>query len=151
MCYEITQICISHMHSMDDEQQWHVQQLSRHCRICGQRLQKERSRSSSYACIEKQEDLEMTFGIYTGVDETLYPSHFCNSCYAKTKRSRESTAKGEPYNPAISVFVWTPHSSPDCTVRKNEHLWFSSKNHMYIRIMSIGMHTLQNPYVRRAC
>ena len=47
---------------MEDEC-WHVVKLAKHCRVCGKRLQKGKTRSSTYACTEKKEELELTFGI----------------------------------------------------------------------------------------
>ena len=105
---------------MDDCEKWHVEQLAKHCRVCGQRLHKGKKRSSVYSCEEKKEDLEFTFGIRPADSGTFYPTHFCGSCYLKIKRAKESTKKGTPYNPYLSLFHWTPHlSTTTCTVRDN--------------------------------
>lgn len=102
-----------------EKEQWHVQQLAKYCRVCGQRLEKAKRRSSTYSCINKKEELQLTFGVTVENDSyTVHPSRFCASCYLKTKRTRESIEKGEPYNPDISVFLWTPHSDSTCEVRK---------------------------------
>ena len=39
---------------MDEDKCWHVEQLAKHCRVCGNRLQKEKTRSSTYACTNKK-------------------------------------------------------------------------------------------------
>ena len=107
------------IHRMDDDKCWHVEQLAKHCRVCGNRLQKGKTRST-YACTNKKEELQLTFGVTVDNDcSTVHPSHFCNSCYLKSKRTMESIKKGEPYNPAISIFHWKPHSTETCKIYRN--------------------------------
>ena len=52
---------------MDDNQHWHIEQLDKHCRVCGQRLRKGKTQSTAYACKEREEDLELTYGVNTTV------------------------------------------------------------------------------------
>ena len=103
------------MQRMDEDK--HVEQLAKHCRVCGNRLQKGKTRSSTYACVNKKEELQLTFGVTVDNDRSeVHPTHFCGSCYLKVKRTTEGIKKGEPYNPVISVFHWTPHSTQTCKV-----------------------------------
>ena len=72
------------MQRMDEEK--HVEQLAKHCRVCGNRLQKGKSRSSTYACVNKKEELQLTFGVTVDNDKSeVHPSYFCGSCYLKVR------------------------------------------------------------------
>ena len=107
------------MHRMEDNEQheqWHIQQLSKHCRVCGHRLERGKARSSTYSCKENMEELQLTFGIGMHNSSVVHPSLICGSCYMKTKRKKESVKKGEPYDPDYSLFQWLPHSTPTCSV-----------------------------------
>ena len=95
----------------------HTEELAKHCRVCGLRLQKTNKRAPSFPCSEKKEEIELTFAITINDDDKIYPNHFCSSCYLKTKRKKIALEQGQPYNPIIPVFSWTQHTTPSCEVR----------------------------------
>ena len=106
---------------MDEEHIWHTKQLAKHCRVCGQRLQRAKTKtktSSIFSCMERKEELQVTFGITVNDDDNMiHPTRFCSSCYLKTKRRSLAIEKSQPYDPVISVYVWIPHVTVTCKVR----------------------------------
>ena len=61
----------------------HVKYLEDHCRVCGEKLQKTNSRTTSFSCIDHKADLQTAFDIDVTHDNKQENSpHFCNSAYA---------------------------------------------------------------------
>lgn len=60
----------------------HIKCLEDHCRVCGEKLQKAKSRMTSFPCAEHKADLQTAFDIdVTHDNEQVHPSHFCNGCH----------------------------------------------------------------------
>jgi len=72
--------------------------LDQHCRVCGGRLQKAKSRKTYYDCTHYKEELRTTFLIdVRGDSSDIHPKSFCGSCYAVIRRHSEAVLKGLPY------------------------------------------------------
>ena len=94
-----------------DVDQFHIENLSKLCRICGKRLKKFAEKyESSYSCVDHKKWLAEKFGIDIENDERfVHPAKFCHSCYHLTH--------------AISPFVWPKHPVgmiEDCVVCSQE-------------------------------
>lgn len=102
--------------------EFHLQQLAKHCRVCGKRLCKAKGRASVYQCTDHIADLFTSFGVNVSSDDDdkISPTKFCNPCYATMKRVIVAGKEGMPYTHTITPFVWTEHA-PDCSVRTNHH------------------------------
>jgi hypothetical protein len=100
---------------------FHTDQLSEHCRVCGKRLSKAKGRATVYNCIKYKSELLTYFGVDVSQDvEEKHPPSFCNPCYAATKRADKAAGDGVPYNHTIIPINWTEHSaSGECLVRPN--------------------------------
>ena len=98
--------------------QWkniYVVMLEKHCRVCGERLEKAKKKSFSYACSQHRKALRDTFDIDVSSDvRSVFPERFCSSCFLKTRHQVARLRKGLPYNFAPTPFSWSPHSS-SCT------------------------------------
>lgn len=97
--------------------EFHLQQLERHCRVCGRRLCKSKGRAQPvYECTSHSSDLLTSFGVdVSGDDEQILPTKFCNPCYVTMKRAMRTRKDGIPYFHTITPFIWTEHT-PSCTV-----------------------------------
>ena len=95
----------------------HVKYLEDHCRVCGEKLQKAKSRVTSFSCIGHKAGLQTAFDIdVTHDNKQVHPPHFCNSCNRKMNRVCMSKVQVLPYKPTIKVYEWTPHASSACSV-----------------------------------
>ena len=101
----------------DAEVDVHETFLGELCRVCGDKLQKAKSRSTSFVCNTHQADLKSGFSIDVERDDiTQHPPHFCMSCYKKMKRICHSKETTTPYRATVNPFQWTPHTSEGCSV-----------------------------------
>ena len=98
----------------------HLQQLVKHCRICGKRLCKAKGRATTFECKDYMEELLMTFGINAGSDDIhVLPSKFCKPCYAVMSRKVKASKEGVPYTHTVNPMTWTPHNT-NCQVKKKK-------------------------------
>ena len=97
--------------------EYHLQQLPKHCRVCGKKLFKTKGRSVTYNCEQYKAELTATFSIEISQDcSEQHPPQFCQSCYCGMKRATKATSEGSPYCSSIVVYEWTKHT-PECSVR----------------------------------
>ena len=105
---------------MDEQQQYHHHQLAKHCRICGNRQQKAKSKTTTYDCTGHREQLLQAFRVDISSDtEDIHPIQFCQHCYCAMQRARTAAAKGVPYTTSVITYKWQQHSS-DCRVRNTD-------------------------------
>ena len=97
----------------------HLQQLEKHCRVCGRRLHKAKGRTQPiYQCTSFASDLHTSFGLDVSEDDgDIFPAHFCTPCYITMVRAVKAKEKGTPYFPTIKPFIWTRHTTLHCPVR----------------------------------
>ena len=96
-----------------------VHSLDKHCRVCGGRLQRAKGKNTqtARACVEHQLALLHTFKVDVTFDDAeIHPSHFCNGCYAATRRQAAAASKGNLYHHSIAVFPWSRHLEQGCEV-----------------------------------
>lgn len=119
--------------------EFHANQLSRACRVCGKNLNKAKKRERSFLVSEHSKELAAVFGIDTTRDtEDIHPPSFCLPCrvFITSWHSRVGNA------PAVGrVYTWQKHSETDCTVSKAV-LTFS-QNSRHIKLA--GLPSLHNP------
>lgn len=97
--------------------EYHKDQLTKHCRICGKRLMKAKSRSVVYLCSDFQKDLLTYFNIDVCQDVAdTHPTNFCSRCFGTRTQAAKALV---PYHHAITPMNWTPHSEGDCLVKSN--------------------------------
>ena len=88
--------------------EWHHNQLSLHCRICGGRLKKSRSARAGreYLYSNLQKEIQDVFGVIIANDQKeVHPTSMCRSC-------NDTIAK--KLIPSV-VFEWQQHSE-ECKV-----------------------------------
>ncbi len=101
---------------MDEQEQFHHHQLAKHCRICGSRQQKPKSKVTTYDCTGYREELLQVFQVDTSSDtEDTHPTQFCHCGYCAMWRAMTARAKGAPYTTSVITYEWQQHSS-DCRV-----------------------------------
>lgn len=97
--------------------EFHQEHLRKHCRICGNRLNKKKKHAQVYSCAKHQSDLLSTFKVDISSDtDAIHPSHFCNPCYSVTRRAEKANQSGVPFVHATTVMDWSEHSVLDCLV-----------------------------------
>lgn len=97
----------------------HLVQLSKHCRVCGKKLCKAKSKATVYPCKDHPNSLLKCFGVDISRDEpTIHPPKFCNPCFAVTKRFAKATADGVHYSHSVQCMEWSSHTEDTCMVRK---------------------------------
>lgn len=117
--------------------EYHQQQLTKHCRICGKRLSKLKQKSPAYKCTKSVSDLLSTFETDISKDlPTVHPVQYCNPCHLVIKRAEDARQHGLPYTHTTSVFNWTPHSDDHCLVSSD------TQTHHHILLHYIGLSTL---------
>ncbi len=96
----------------------HLEQIQKHCRICGNRLGKSKGKKIQpvYACTDHVEDLNTFVEIHSSEDDLTVPQNFCNACYLRISRAKKAKASHLPF-PQITAMEWTPHQDEGCTVR----------------------------------
>lgn len=103
--------------------EYHQEQLLKHCRICGNRLNKAKGRSQPvYSCTEHSADLAELAGVPNASSEDclVYPQSYCNTCSSKLKRAKQAAKDGFPF-PSIVAMEWFPHEE-GCKVGRILHL-----------------------------
>lgn len=96
--------------------EFHQQQLGKHCRVCGRRLCKLKSKAPVYLCTEYSEDL-LNLGVDVSGDvPTIHPLKFCNPCRAMFKRAEKARKAGVPYTHTTKPMEWTSHADSSCLV-----------------------------------
>ena len=114
---------------MEQTAETHVKLLDKHCRVCAGRLQRAKSRSTSFLCTSHKEDLRSAFNIDIEKDDVEeHPTHFCNSCYKKMKRSCANRDASVPQTSTLQVFHWTSHTTEECPVS----LLYAHENKLFI-------------------
>lgn len=123
----------------------HIVMLEKHCRVCGERLEKAKKKSFSYACSQHRKALRDTFDIDVSSDvRSVFPEIFCSSCFLKTRHQAAWLRKGLPYNFALTAFSWSPHSSSS-TVRET----VVTMEHAPISCYFTGLYTINRVKKRR--
>lgn len=99
--------------------EFHLEQLAKHCRVCGKRLCKAKGRSQpTHQCSKHTADLVTAFQISTSNDnEHAHPHCFCNNCYRTMTWVVKCQLDGILHHPETSLFEWTEHTL-DCPVRE---------------------------------
>lgn len=96
---------------MDEGQEFHLRELAKHCRICGRRLYKAKSKATVYTCSERISDLKSAFRVDVSTDTpTVHPQHFCMSCYAAIGRIKAADSEGVPFAVSTAPMEWTEHT-----------------------------------------
>ncbi len=101
--------------------------MSLQSRIFGNRLQKAKSKITTYTCTGYKEKLLQAFRVDVSSDaEGTHPTHFCKCCYVAMSRVMTATAKGTPYTTSVINYQWQEHSG-DCRVCKSRQLLIQLK------------------------
>ncbi len=113
--------------------EYHQDQLSKCCRICGRRLHKANKHSTykhstSYSCDNHALKLLTMFGVNvhrTSLKSTHYASANCHAILQKS-------SKQEVYSPVsrIEPFQWSLHKETECSVRllHNRYIWYYNRS-----------------------
>ena len=98
---------------------FHLEQLGRHCRVCGGKLAKAKGKVVTYSCGDYEEDLQTSFSLdVTRDDPQVHPLLFCQSCYCSMKRSTKAVSDGACFSSSKVCYNWKEHSE-DCSVRNS--------------------------------
>ncbi len=103
--------------------EFHTVQLTKHCRVCGKRLNKSKGKAQPvYSCAEASEDLSAIVGVDNSKerDHHILPQFFCHLCCSKISSAKKSKKDGFPFR-AIVPKEWSSHQEEDCEVRKNKY------------------------------
>lgn len=90
---------------------FHQQQLQKHCRICGNRLNKAKGRQQPvYSCREHADDLAACAGVMMASteDSAVFPQWYCNLCHSLLHRAKLAAKEGLPFR-SITAQEWSPH------------------------------------------
>ena len=94
---------------------YHNQQVSIHCRVCGQRLTKYRAKKRE--CKAFSAELKIAFDIDTsGDDVNIHPEMFCMHCKLSMQRTICAITKGVHPKCAVILFGWQKHTDHECKV-----------------------------------
>ena len=96
---------------MDED--WHVQQLHCHCRLCGNRLRKGKSGDvkRTYECAPLAPGIKSTFNVDVSTDSpSIHPTHMCRQCYNAMDKHERAITEGRISENSISIFHWEAHS-----------------------------------------
>lgn len=91
--------------------EFHQQQLQKHCRVCGNRLNKAKGKAQPvYSCKEHSGDLSEFAGIsnISTEDSEVFPQRYCNPCQSRLNRAKVAAKDGLPF-PSITAMEWSPH------------------------------------------
>ena len=92
--------------------EYHQSELSKHCRICGGRLQSS-NKATVYDVDAFPDQLQMAFGFAVRGDSPLvHPKRFCKVAMG---RLIEAKTKGVPYKCSVKVYQWEEHEE-NCKV-----------------------------------
>ena len=92
--------------------EYHQNQLTKHCRVCGGRLfnSKWRYKATVYQVDAFHDQFQMAFGIAAREDSPLvHPKSFCKSCKVAMGRLVDSKTKGVPYRSTLQLYKWEVH------------------------------------------
>ena len=79
---------------MDEQQHYHHHQLAKHCRICGSKQQKAKSKTTTYDCTGHRDHLLQAFRVDISSDaKDIHPTQFCQHCYCAMRRAMSAAAK----------------------------------------------------------
>ncbi|KAL5478035.1 hypothetical protein EMCRGX_G024910 [Ephydatia muelleri] len=96
---------------------YHIKQLPLHCRVCGHRVIKRKSKKEIYECKAFAADLQLAFSINTLTDNPqVHPEHFCKSCHLSMTRGISARAEGVHHRCALTPFVWEVHANEGCKI-----------------------------------
>ena len=101
---------------------YHQDQLHKHCRICGGRLNKAKGKAQPvYSCTGHSLDLQDFVGAPSNStkEEGTFPSRFCNICYTRLRKVKKASKDGLPFHPIVAM-EWSPHLD-GCRVRDNKN------------------------------
>ena len=97
--------------------EFHLEQLGRHCRVCGGRLAKARGKVVTYTCRDYAEELQASFSFSISQDDPqVHPPHFCQSCYCSMKRFTKAARDEVYFFRSTVVYEWKEHCQ-NCLVR----------------------------------
>ena len=97
--------------------EFHQLELRKHCRVCGKRLCKAKSKATVDPCSKHPNLLLKCFGIDVSQDDpTVHPLSFCNPCYAVTRRWTKVAADGVHYSNSVQSMEWSSHVGSECGV-----------------------------------
>ena len=102
--------------------EFHQKELTKHCRVCGRSLHKER-------VVHKCSDYKMELATYATIDTdkddvSIHPIMFCNICYAALQNVQE----GKSALTSLTPFEWTYHSDSGCKVHECKMLRTCARN-----------------------
>ena len=105
-----------------------MEQLQRHCRVCGGRLNKAKGKVQPvYSCIDHSEDLQTIVGVYPhSEDKSTFPSNFCNQCRVRLVRAKKAREDSLPFQ-SIVPMEWCPHEE-NCKVRNDNRIIITNYN-----------------------
>ena len=94
---------------------YHIQQVPKHCRVCGQRLRMRiHKQTASYDCKTFTDNLQIAFSINTSTDDiSIHPERFCICCKHSMQRTIHALTEGVH---AVIPFQWQKHTDEECTV-----------------------------------
>ena len=84
----------------------HIRHLNVLCRICGEKLSKQKARcENSHSVAEHSDLLSKNFGLNVEKDESeVHPTRFCNKCYISTSDSHKT----------CESVTWETHTEDCC-------------------------------------
>ena len=102
---------------------YHLNELPKHCRICGERLQtsKGKYKATVYRAEAFCDHLQTAFGVDVNCDSpTVHPQSFCKVCKVAMGRVIDAKTKGIPYKCSVKVYHWEKHEEEDCKVKPSQ-------------------------------
>ena len=118
---------------------YHIKQLPLHCRVCGHRVIKRKSKKEIYECKAFAADLQLAFSINTLTDNPqVHPEHFCKSCHLSMTRGISARAEGVHHRCALTRFVWEVHANEGCKVHVYAFMQHNQYTESYHRCVSIS-------------
>ena len=102
-----------------------MKQVQLHCRVCGQRLTKVKTKSIAYQCKAIAEKLQTAFGIDTSGDDLhIHPESMCKCCKLSIDRVISAMKNKVHHRSAVVLFQWEKHSNQECKVKgvRGEHV-----------------------------
>ena len=130
---------------MEKDLDFHTDNLSKYCRICGGRLQKAKSKTAAptHPCSGNRDCLWSTFKVDINTDDSqIHPARFCNRCWAATQKHRMAFENGKEYQCSISPFLWEEHNS-QCKVSLDSYTCETIIIHVHLHVhVHVGMCSL---------
>ena len=75
--------------------EFHLEELGKHCRVCGRRLAKAKGKLVTYSSRDYAEQLKASFFFSASQDDPdIHPPQFCQSCYCSMKRCSNAAKDG---------------------------------------------------------